>query len=166
MILTIDPGLRGCGAALFYEKSLAHAFYVQNPIVRGGGYKAHANMARAVRLWADAATTDVRKVIIEFPRIYPHAAQQKGDPNDLLELTGVGGAIAALFSKADIESRFPAEWKGQVPKDVMVKRIQNALDISEKASVRSVGAKDHNTWDAVGIGLAYLGRLHKKQIHY
>lgn len=170
MILCIDPGLRGLGVAVFDEGKLVRAAYVRNPVTKGVGYRAHAKLARATADWLatelQLMPIAMKRVIIELPRIYPGSAQQKGDPNDLLDLVGVGGAFAALCHPDAVEHRYPSDWKGQVPKEVMTKRIREALDIHEHAAVRSVGEKDHNTFDAVGIGLAFLGRLHKRQVFY
>lgn len=161
-MLCIDPGLRGCGVAEFLAGNLVRAAYVKNPRDVGRGYECHRTMARAVQQWATPA---VDRVVIELPRIYPGSAQQKGDLNDLLDLTGVGGAIAAS-SEAVVESVFPSDWKGQVPKDVMTERIKRACTPEERATAEKCAASlAHNMWDGVGIGLYKLSRLHKKVLH-
>lgn len=160
--LFVDPGLRGCGVALFDldAKVLARAEYVTNP-ERGRGYRAYVAMGDAVD--EVAGNLALRVVCIELPRIYPRGGELKKtdfiDPNDILDVACVGAAVASHYSKLLVESVFPADWKGQVPKQIMTERIKRKLSTEEHAVVRSVGAKDHNTFDAVGIGLHYLGRL-------
>lgn len=85
--------------------------------------------------------------------IYP---QSKGDPNDLLRVAEVSGALAWDFTNVYwYEAR---KWKGQVPKAVMGKRILKCLT-EEELKVLGPLAKNHNVLDAVGIGLYHLGRL-------
>lgn len=156
MILCIDPGLRHCGTALFNQGGRLHEaalIKVGSNIVRGP--KAHRAMALEV-YGTYTGIMNLTRVILEFPRIYPRAAQQKGDLNDLLDLAGVDGAIAGLFSGCEILHVFPSDWKGQVPKPIMTKRIYSKLSEAEKAVLAN---KDHNTLDAVGIGLHHFGRL-------
>jgi hypothetical protein len=158
----VDPGLRGCGVAEFIEGNLVRAAYVKNPREVGRGYEVHRTMARAVQQWM---TPNVDRLVIELPRVYPGSAQQKGDLNDLLDLTGVGGAIASS-STCVVESIFPSDWKGQVPKEMMTERIKRALTPEEKATAEKCAASlAHNIWDAAGIGLHKLSRLNKKVLH-
>lgn len=149
----IDPGLRGCGVAQFDHGRLSWACYIRNPMTEGRGPTAHAKVAHEVWLFCPTA-----HLIIEFPRIYPHGPRdRRSDPNDLLDVAGVAGACAALYEH--ITWVFPQQWKGQVPKEVMNARVMKRLSPEELAAVKSVGALDHNTYDAIGIGLHHLGRL-------
>lgn len=158
----VDPGLRGCGVAEFVGGNLVRAAYVKNPREVGRGYEAHRTMARAVKQWM---TPHVDRLVIELPRVYPGSAQQKGDLNDLLDLAGVGGAIASSCT-TEVESVFPADWKGQTPKDVMTERIKRACTPEEKATAEKCAASlAHNLWDSVGIGLYKLSRLNRKVLH-
>ena len=167
-LLSLDPGLRGCGVAVFDKaaKRLIRAGYVINPEKKARGYRAHALMAREIANWLatelKVLPVSLSKVIIELPRIYPSAQQQKGDPNDLLDVTGSGSAFAALCTPGAVEHVFPQEWKGQTPKKVMNERVLRALDAGEVGNVRHAGSKDHNTLDGVGIGLAFFGRINRK----
>lgn len=154
MILSVDPGLRGCGVALWDAGRLAQAAYVENPMKTGRGpaaYRAMGDELSKLTVWG----SEPLHVVLELPRVYPVS---KGDPNDLIDLAGVVGAIAGCM--ADTCSHYePAQWKGQVPKTIMAKRILSKLSKAELDNVQHVGYKDHNTIDAIGIGLKYLGRL-------
>ncbi len=137
-MICIDPGVRACGLAFFSsDKELIYARYVLVSELR------------------DQVANS--PLLIEMPRIYPGSAQQKGDLNDLLDLAAVVGYCEALFGVG--ERVFPARWKGQVPKKIMTARIISKLTPDELSRIARVGAKDHNTIDAVGIGLWKLGRL-------
>ena len=162
-MICVDPGLRGCGVAEFVEGNLTRAAYVKNPREYGRGYEAHRTMSRAVWNWIGSGAFE--RVIIEFPRIYPGSAQQKGDLNDLLDIAGVGGAIADACLTS-VEAVIPSDWKGQVPKDVMTARISKAILQNERAGIEKCPASlMHNVLDAVGIGMWKLGRINQKVIH-
>ncbi len=159
-LICVDPGLRGCGVAEFEGYDLKRAAYVKNPVETGRGYAAHQAMGTAVGLWRGSPT----KALIEHPRIYPSAAQQKGDLNDLLDVVAVGAAIAAYIP--NVVTVFPADWKGNVPKDAMTERIRRAITDEERARIEKCPANlMHNVLDAIGIGLWKLGRINKKGIY-
>jgi hypothetical protein len=52
----------------------------------------------------------------------------------------------------------PNKWKGNLPKKICKDRCKAVLTPEELARVKT---EDHNVWDAIGIGLWYLGRLKK-----
>ena len=158
----VDPGLRGCGVAEFRAGELVRAAYVPNPMA-GRGYEAHSALGEAVSTWVSDAS---ERIIIEHPVIYPSAAQQKGDLNDLLDVVAVGASVASGFRAHYIESVSPREWKGQVPKNIMTMRIASALSETERANIEKCAAGlKHNVLDAVGIGLWKLGRINQRKIH-
>jgi hypothetical protein len=99
------------------------------------------------------------RLVVEVPRIYPHSRDQKGDLNDLLELAGVVGALTGVFSVVSFV--YPADWKGQLPKKVMNDRVLMTLGLDEGDALVH---HDHNTLDAIGIGLHDLGRLGQRKI--
>ncbi len=155
-MLAIDPGLRACGCAYFVDGRLSRAELVKNPEKKARGPGAHHQMANAVGQWIFTLRPSTRiALVLEYPRIYPKASQQKGDPNDLLELAGVDGALVSWIIPDTVQHYFPAEWKGQVPKPIMLERIRAKLTSIERGNCYS---QDHNTFDGIGIGLYFLGR--------
>lgn len=154
MLCAIDPGLRHCGVALFGNDSLLRSATVVNSPAVGRGPAAWNQMALAVAHWVAGFLA-----VIEVPRIYPRGDQRKGDLNDLLEVAGVVGAIAGRAH--NVIGVYPADWKGQVPKNVMNKRVLGLLSAAERSRITSF---DHNALDAVGIGLHHLGRLNRKRV--
>lgn len=154
-MITIDPNLRGCGGAEWYMGKLTRAEYVKNP-AKGRGYEAHCAMARAFRekFWAQFDEI----VVIEHPRVYPGMPQT--DLNDLLDVCGVGAAVAAQIDVGQIHTVFPSDWKGNVKKSIMLERIWSKLSDAEKAVVQKTNKSDtEDILDAVGIGLWKLNRL-------
>jgi len=170
--LTIDPGLRGVGAALFETRGqdsvLLKASYVPN--------KDFSNLMRAclyladlVDRWVHDATKhhigDLQQIVFEWPQVYTQS-RLKGDPNDLLPLVSVNTAIACLANvNASLIALLPARWKGQVDKGVIESRVRERLSPQELSKVEAFGSKAHNVWDAVGIGLFHLGRLKPVKVY-
>ena len=177
MILAIDPGLRACGCAVFDRAGLIGAALVKNTEKTARGPRAAMAMAREIGRWArQHGMTPGGVVVLEYPRIYVDQQRRAmNDPNDLLELACVDGAVAAWWS-SDVVHYYPSDWKGQTPANPtarqIVKRLTSAemlkvenlepfLSALEKAEKRNkdVAHSAHNTLDAVGIGLKYLGRF-------
>ncbi len=162
-ILSVDPGIRGCGVALFRDEDLERAAYVPNPAKRGNGPEECARMGAAVIHWTRIF---VLTLCVEWPRIHTQG-QRKGDPNDLLALAGVDSAIAAgIGFNVKIVRYFPEQWKGTLDADVMTARIESRLSEEERARIEPGAASlRHNTVDAIGIGLHYLKRLDRKRVY-
>jgi hypothetical protein len=178
MLLSVDPGVRGCGVALWTGQLKGHeliaAAYVRNPKWRGQG-SAEANaMAKAVFEWVTATPGWGRygplHLAIECPRVY-QAAHQLGDQNtSIIPLTLVVGAVAGWAGSLYVEEitqYFPRDWKGTVdPDEVMIPRIKERLNETERTRVQLPTADDlaHNVWDGVGVGLKLLGRLEPRRV--
>ena len=153
MIVTFDPGVKVAGLAFWEGAELASAV-----LVRGDGWLATANIAFATvkNTCPIEAVTDV---VIEQPQVYIQR-RLKGDPNDLIAVAMVAGAFAVRFyGSARITMYRPNEWKGNVPKNISIKRYQERLSAEEINRVddkpRSLA---HNVWDAVGLGQYHVGR--------
>ena len=151
----IDPGKRACGFAEFYENGeLAQASFVRA--------KDQDSVVAAVR--EEIANNPAPTLVIEFPRVYP-LRQQKGDPNDLMELAYVVGGISSFPFWGKRVRYYPRDWKGTVDPDVMTGRIRRCLSSAEQSDIESPGAAlEHNVFDAIGIGLYYFGRLNQQPI--
>lgn len=119
-------------------------------------------MARAVHAWAPSS---LERVVVELPQIYPrghHLSPKAGtDPNDLLHLAAVVGALGAIFSSvSDVVFVLPFEWKGQVPKKIHHERALSKLSPNELLLVPKLPAsKLHNVLDGIALGLHDVGRL-------
>lgn len=162
MLLTIDPGKHHNGCALWEDGEM-------------------------VRAWLDGPLIDtqlpngvITEIAIEIPVVYSRlktALQDGGrsvggkgkkkpvDPNDLVDLAFFGGInlgrMLAFHPGASSKRYKPAEWKGQVPKAVMNRRVVRRLTDEEHSRIERPGALslEHNILDAVGIGLYHLKRL-------
>ncbi len=153
MLLSVDPGVNGCGCALWSDYGrLVKASYVRvkRNAVAIEQYRALAQNVREVFDGADS-------LILEVPRVY-QGNKQKGDPNDLVSLGVVVGLIVGVFGKP-AKTVFPYEWKRQLPDAVCAARVMSRLDDAERAVIELPGKSlAHNVLDATGIGLHGVGR--------
>ncbi|MCP3167706.1 hypothetical protein [Myxococcus qinghaiensis] len=173
-LVSIDPGLRHCGVAVFdllsgERATLQAAGLPRNPRPPGGELSLVSwdFMAFSVREWLRPYLGDAPyRLIIELPRVYA-AAQQKGDQNDLIQLAGVvgmlGGCLPGVIGRRGV---YPRDWKGTVDADAFIERIKQRLDAVEHLRVElpSAASLHHNVWDAIGIGLHALGRLAPRRV--
>lgn len=179
LVLSIDPGLRACGAALWTGKgTLITAAFIKNTVKTARGPEAWTGMARAMLAWvrdSEDAVYDVVQpdaqprigtVLIEQQRIQYGRTK---NPADIIELTGTAGAVSGALATMvfEVQGYFDTEWKGSVPKEAMTKRIEARIRSSPKELMRVVECAPsliHNLWDAVGIGLFYFDRLAPKRV--
>ena len=160
VLVSVDPGLKGCGAALFRDGRLQFAAYVAGkpaPTVLG---QAQAT-STAVANWV--AAQDVSVLAVEFPQVY---RQRLGaDPNDLLGLAAVLGGIR-LYGNPALLQFSPHDWKGSIDGDVMIERIKSLLTAEECDAVNlpQRRALQHNVFDGIGIGMHALSRLSRKRV--
>lgn len=100
---------------------------------------------------------------IEAPVIYPRS---KARPADIMNLCRQAGEWFGTYRTLGVEAHYvePAEWKGQVPKDIHHARVWAVLSDDERSVVTTAGngvapSKRHNILDAVGLGLWVAKRL-------
>ena len=156
-LVSIDPSLRGTGIAWWMDGELVD---VTLESVRGATTRrAWGKCGREIAASLETSSHWPQDVVCEIPQIYK---QSPGDPNDLVAVTLVAGALCARFTDANITTVVPSEWKGQVPKSAHHPRIMRALREPEKAILdiaqRKAGEAFHNVMDAVGLGLWYLNK--------
>lgn len=135
-MITIDPGVNGCGWAWWGAAYLIQAGYGQPP----------------------SAKETREDLLIELPQIYS-AMKSKGNPNNLIKLAFHAGMVV---NGRPYETVSPRQWKGTIKKEVMLKRILSKLTDTELSLLKGLGlpkSLEHNVVDACGIGLWKLGRL-------
>jgi hypothetical protein len=162
--LALDPGLRGCGVAVFSDAGVL----VECEYVRSGSKDADLEgalwMARAVE---QAFPPPYKHLAVEWPQVYA-GSKQKGDANDLIALAAVVAAVCTRYSTSIVTRYKPRDWKGQVPKEVIQARILGSLGVAGRLSPDEMlvyancdcsKSLRHNILDAIGIGLHFLDRL-------
>lgn len=160
--LFLDPGLRHCGVALFEGDTLFRAWLSKNSDRKGRGALAWESMAQAVqRDWLRRCGRRgvlLHTLCCEVPQVYRGGG--KGDPDDLLQLAGVVGAVASAVPAGKRLSYYPREWKGSTPKEIHNERVLKVLCSAEhkRIDAPSNGVL-HNVLDSIGLGLFFHGRM-------
>ena len=158
LVLSIDPGVRGCGCAWWAGDELLHSRYV--PGSSGSRESTPADWLVTV-LAVEAASGEVLDglrpdvVIVERMQVY---ARGKGDPRDLLALSAIGGGLFRAFGDAEPVGPLPREWKGQVPREVMGNRIEQKVRDRgwwDRVAEPRRKANLNDVMHAVGLGLWY-----------
>lgn len=90
-------------------------------------------------------------VVIEEPQIYPNSPAR---PADILKVQRIVGRYEERFSTAKyMHFVHPHAWKGSVPKDIMLARIEVNTPLRDRPAMASYkGGYRHNMVDAVGLG--------------
>lgn len=156
-VVAVDPGIRGSGVAIFRGNALHWAGYVSNPCAGNDAFAA-SRMAHAITEDVLQRVVGVHVVCFEMP-VVRDTRHSKGDPNDLLPLAAINGALCGCWCSVRLVQYKPEEWKGQAPKDTMNARTLSRLSADELARIQDAGALSHNVYDGIGIGLHFLGRL-------
>lgn len=167
----LDPGLDHPAVAIFSPAGvLEYAARVRVP-----GKLAKLCTAERCRqiahLVADpviAACADcpITMFVYELPQIYT-AIKSKGDPNNLMKLGPLCGAVSALLDCA-CQEYLPGEWSHKTKKitrgdpwaSQRGHRVRGRLTDEEAATVQAT----HDAVDAVGIGLHHLGRFDRVRV--
>ena len=156
LILSIDPGLGSTGYGVWFNGRLTRAGLLHAP-------KKGTVPERAVALAHDLRRIPVEgyaRIVCEMPEFQGSAQRQMGwKTGDLQSLTFLVGAMAGVLMATNTGDAFeivkPSEWKGQLPKPIVIDRIKARL--GHKICTALHIEKD--AWDAVGIGLWAQGRF-------
>jgi hypothetical protein len=164
LLLSLDPGKRACGCALWWDGMLVSAELVKGAKT-GDRAEAWGPMVRAVWGWTirESGKTKAQhspELVIEWQTTYGGRAS-RGDTRDLLDLSAITGALCYAFGSARPTVYLPAEWKHAMPTEVLWPRCEKRLSAEEQATITWPTAKSarHNIMDAIGIGLKHLGRM-------
>jgi len=154
--IAIDPGTRSLGWALFDDHLIGAG------VVRAQGLD---DMLKRLRDFAPPLITGDRDVVIEIPQIY-RASKSKGDPNDLIPVAIVAGAVGVMLRgpTASVRMFTPHVWKGSVPKPIVHSRVFAVLNDQELENLafardRTPKGSQLDLLDAVSIGIWHQGRM-------
>ena len=135
-ILAIDPGLRCTGIAIYNDTQ----WTVESVRVEEHDLAVRVRtIAACIRILCPSCDL----LVIERPQVY-QGRLQKGDPNDLIDLSVLVGALLSIPHVKALLPR-PREWKGQTPKDIHHKRIRELLP--------NLGPVSKDAMDAVGLAI-------------
>lgn len=163
--MAIDPGLRHCGYAVFAEGRLVRAGLARNPV--------KTEPPNAWRTMASVFERAARGGGLVIECMQADGRTHRAQIASILDVSAVAGGIVSVGGWSQVAGFAPKEWTRGIPKAPRGKRVLSRLDDAEltvldgsecdlEAASRGkiTGATDH-IMDAVGLGLHYLGRLHK-----
>lgn len=162
IVVSIDPGVRACGVAVWLDGKILAAAHVKSGVPKEARDATCWNgMAAAVLTYVgevletEGIEDGALHLVCEFPQTYG-GKSAKGDTNDLLSLAAVVGAILTAFQmtdQTDVTLWRPHEWKGNLPKEVTRARVDDKLKPHEFARVTwPAPSLRHNVYDAIAIG--------------
>lgn len=161
--LFIDPGIGGTGYAFFDAiESKATKKTLRSPALTGA-FIPPSNEQWDNKVWSLCSefgglvsSTEPSVIAIEFPELFSgsvvsHASAAKGDLFKLTFLIGGLAHVARELTGNLPVLMSPMEWKGQLPKQVVIERILAAWP--------ELGTVADHEGDAIGMGLAAQGVL-------
>lgn len=151
-LLTVDPGLRACGVALWRDGELQSACAVRG-VVEGRGPEAWRTLASGIGVWVEARVEEGEQgvVLVETMKVY---AQGRADPADLVELAGVSGAVVGRLGWR-AEGVRAAEWNGQLPSPIRRNRTRDWVEAqgwNDRVNLDTTARFQQDIWSAIGIG--------------
>ena len=160
-VVFIDPGLGGTGWA-FFESIKTKTIKAVKPTDSGVFTPKRSALweskVSSACSWFDGFCSSVEPsvVVLEFPELWTTSAisiasAEKGDLFKLTYLIGGLGEVARRAGGLSPVLITPKGWKGQLPKDAVIRRIKRRLPGLPKI-------RNHEG-DAIGMGLAAQGVL-------
>jgi len=161
----VDPGLMGTGFAFWDNLLLSSICPSPSPPTMHGRWMPKRGVQwqakfddciRCVEEWLGMTAPSII-VCIEAPELWTGSAKSiaSAASGKLLKLAYLVGGMVHVCHQMEIECVHlsPGDWKGQLPKEAMQKRVTRMLGCT---------FKEHE-YDAVGMGLSAMGWLDGKR---
>lgn len=163
-LLAIDPGKQGLAFALFRGTTLVSGgVHALRGTLADQCEQAAAGARSIARAQPVQSLTATVEEMVHYPKPGMTTREQSAKIRDLLRLQAIGSAAAWASGAWAVTYRPPASWKGQISKSLCQERIAKRLSPEELARAQTIakryGARGHNLWDAIGLGLVELGRM-------
>lgn len=155
----VDPGLTGTGWAVFHKADFEPVSW--GVIVAKGNSKEWVERVRGIGAQFKQVIQNAKAahVILEWQELFRSgvsmASATKGDLFKLSVLTGALTAISWEYTGRTPELKKPMEWKGQLPKEIVEKRV---IQHYQNRGLPAPAIPNH-AMDAVGMGFARRGLL-------
>jgi Holliday junction resolvasome RuvABC endonuclease subunit len=155
--ITLDTGYDGTGYAVFNSKRMTQ----NGAPCSTGVLELRGKRKMEITIQAYALTAQLKvlidayrpnHLIIEYPQLWAGNAVSMASASrgDLFSLSYLAGMFASLMPPENVVLIFPRDWKGQLSKDNVIKRLKKRWP--------RITYRNHQA-DAVGIGAALLGGL-------
>lgn len=169
ILAALDPGLRCAGLAIFRDGVLQVAKLVKSPVLHERGPVAWLGMAGEVVAAIPPELRDVDRIVVESQQIYMVRRKKAGvygpstDPDNLIQLAGVNGAVVARVDAKSHRLILPRVWKSSTDKDEHNQLVLAALTEEERGHIEVCAPSlRHNVLDGIGLGLFDIGRIDNK----
>lgn len=156
-MFSIDPGLSGTGWATWNGRTLLRVgvTYAPGDVADTVG-KAEALTEKLIQEMRPSHSAFAH-TYIEMPQ---HMTSIKGiaaQAGSVYKLAFFVGYLAHALNGTRVHLVTPMEWKGQLPKDVVQRRIIRDLGVNTctRLNIRS------HAWDAVGLGMWANGKVRR-----
>jgi len=98
-------------------------------------------------------------VLTETMKVYVGG---KADPDDLLELQGVAGAVVGVLGSVGWQAKgvLAREWNGTVPSEIRRERTKAWVEARgwvSRVDLKTTARFQQDVWSAVGIGRYFMG---------
>lgn len=117
----------------------------------GRGPAVWSALAAGVATWVGPLEPGV--LLVEEMKVY--VGNGKGDPADLIELSGVAGAVVGRLVGWTAEGVRASDWNGQVPAQIRRKRTAawvEAQGWTSRVDLATTARFQQDVWSSVGIG--------------
>ena len=156
--LSIDPSINACGYAVHNIKTkelLDHGLISpKKAIKKKEGMPSFIDKSRHVLDTIQDVMDDYEdnsvQLVLEIPDHWGDQGYLARESGSIYKLTFVCGMICSLSEH--IVTYLPREWKGQMKKEVMQRRLARFCK-----GVIDIKSLNHNVVDAIGIGRKFLG---------
>ena len=154
LVITVDPG-KAAGIAAWRGELLDWQRLAELQEERGNWDEAALVATEKIRSRYDEEDIKDAAMHFEIPQFYGTGGKRE---NDLVGCLLMPGALAGYLGlrPGTTTSEHVRDWKGAVPKNVMVNRIE-----PEEITPTPTSTQPARAPDVVGIGLHYHGRLRK-----
>lgn len=155
--ISIDPGIEyGYAIWLDSEWEKKDAIPVECGILKPAGADWLERVNSMARKTAMLFRTHlpIKELHMEYPAFFlPQGGHMVAARGDLVKLAYAAGTVGGIASAMGIKvvTHRVIDWKGQMTKDVVIKRI-----VARIPKVETLGPSSH-AWDAIGIGLHAKG---------
>lgn len=149
--MSIDPGISGTGWCIWEKEDPKQFGIITAPSKLEWQQK---GKLIANTILHEVSKYDVKFVYCEMPAYHQSmGGLVTARSGALVKLSYLVGLISGAILPMDMGLIAVRDWKGQLPKDVMNKRIEEILGKTKCKQFKS------HIWDAVGVGLYVQGRL-------
>lgn len=159
ILAAVDPGSGYFGCAVFRGSALLVGMLHTFHHIPTEAY--HLQAEEMVRFLHEEVRLRVQQpvhVVIEQPHQWPNMSHAIVRSVEKLSNIVAASRVALIHAQFSVETVKPVEWKGNVAKKPMIRRVKKRLTAAEMVTVQDV----EHVWDAVGIGLWRVGRLRKE----